>query len=137
MPDTVAKQLLEALAEIDRLLRDHAVRLRRSPVVVKAQACFEVVSYANGPVLQGSVDAELTNGDAVCWCLDVRWTQESWNLEATLDRKIGDRQETVKELPLESATDFEGFLDLLGRVVRDLLALTIADAGIAGTAVQR
>jgi hypothetical protein len=131
-PNSTAKRLLGALAVTDRLLRDHAVQLRRSSAVAKAHACLEVVSYENGPVLEGYVEAELTSGDTVCWGLDVRWTQASWNLEATLDRKIGDRQETVKELPAESATDFESFLELLGRVLKDLLALDIADAGIAG-----
>jgi hypothetical protein len=126
--DIAVKRLLETLAETNRLLRDHAVKLRRSPAVTKARTSLEVVSYRNGPVLEGYVEAELTDGEVVCWCLDVRWTPDSWSVETTVDRKTGDRQKTVKELPTETATDIDGFLEVLERAVRALLALSIADA---------
>jgi hypothetical protein len=79
-------------------------------------------------MLEGYVEASLTNGDVVCWCLDVRWNQDSWVVEATLDRKTGDRSETVRELTAEAVNDFDGFLRVLSRVVRELLALKITDA---------
>src|SRR5260370_25307703 len=96
--EMAAKQLLEELAEINRLFRDHAVALRRLSTVTKAQACLETASYRNGPVLEGHVEAVLANGDVVCWCLDVSWNQQSWTVNATLDKKSGDRQKTIKEL---------------------------------------
>jgi hypothetical protein len=123
----VAKQLLEVLAETNRLFRDHAVHLRRSLVATKAQACLEVVSYTNGAVLEGYVEAELANGDSLCWCLDVRWDQNSWTIEATLDKKSGDRQETVKELPVRTVSDFADFLDALKHVASELLTLSVPE----------
>jgi len=128
--DAAAKRLLEVLAEVNRLLRDHAVELRRSSSVTHAQAYLEAVSYKNGPVLEGYVDAKLANGDVVCWCLDVRWNQNSWTVEATLDRKAGDRQETVAELPTETASDLDAFLGVLKQVAGELLALRIPEAAI-------
>jgi hypothetical protein len=128
--DAAAKRLLEALADINRLLRDHAVELRRSSAATHAQAYLEAVSYKSGPVLEGYVDATLANGDVVCWCLDARWDQNSWTIEATLDRRGGDRQDTVAELPTETATDLDAFLGMLKRVAGELLALRIPEAGI-------
>lgn len=127
--DAAAKQLLQALAEIDRLLRDHATELRRSLVVTNAQASFRTVSYASGPVLEGYVDATFKNGISVCWCLDVSWNEHSWTIEATLDSKTGDRQRTIKELPMETASNLDGFLKTLKRVTRELLALKPDSSG--------
>ncbi len=129
--DAVAKRLLGALAEIDRLLRNHAMELRGSPAVRNAQASLGMALYENGPVLEGYVEAGLANGDSVCWCLDVRWNQDSWTIEATLDRKSGDRQQTVKELPVENLDDLDGFLRALKRIVHELLSLRISEVEIA------
>ncbi len=46
-----------------------------------------------------------------------------------MDRKTGDRQQTVGEIPVETVNDFDAFLKVLKRVVRELLALSITDAG--------
>jgi hypothetical protein len=113
--------------EVNRLLRDHTVELRRSSLVISAQPCLEAVYYTNGPVLEGYVAAKLANGNTVCWCRDVRWNDDHWAIEATLDKKSGDRQETVKELPSETVTDFDDFLTKLKQIVRELLTLSITD----------
>jgi hypothetical protein len=138
LENAAAKQMLDTLADVNRLLRDHAVELRRSSAVTTAQASLEAVSYRNGPVLEGYVDAELSNGLQLCWCLDVRWNPDSWTIEATLDRKTGDRQETVKELPAETSSNFGDFLDALKRVTSELLALSIPEVatGTAGRLEQ-
>jgi hypothetical protein len=129
--DAPAKRLLEALADINRLLRDHAVELRRSSIATDAEAYLEAVAYRNGPVLEGYVEAKLVNGDTVCWCLDVRWNQDSWTIEATLDKKSGDRQETVAELPSATVTSLDDFLSTLTRVAGELLALRISEGAVA------
>jgi hypothetical protein len=123
--DNAAKRLLEAVAETNKLLKDHAVQLRRNSIATNARTSLEAVSYTEGPVLEGYVEAELPNGDSVCWCLDIRWNEHSWIIEATLDRKSGDRQRTVKELPSLMTGDLESFLNALRRMVRELLALSI------------
>lgn len=121
-----AKRFLEALAETNRLLRDHSVELRRSPRVMKAQCSpLDAVRFANGPGLEAHVEAVLKEGDVVCWWLYVRSTPNSWSVEASIDCKSPNGQETEKELPTQTVTDFEEFLEILKRVVRELLALKI------------
>lgn len=139
MPDdmrdaaAVAKQLLEVLAETNRLFRDHVVRLGRSSVATKAQARLEVASYRNGSVIEGYVDAELANGESVCWLLDVRWDPDSWTINASLATQSGDRQETLRELPSQTVNDFDSFLQTLKRVAIELLALRILEATTGGS----
>lgn len=129
--DAAVKQFLETLGEINRLLRDHAVQLRRSFGVTKVLTDLEVIAYRDGTLVEGYVEAELTSGDVVVWLLDIRWTEHSWTVDAALERKSRDRQESVRELPTGTAADFGGFINELKRVVRELLGLSISDAGIA------
>jgi hypothetical protein len=122
-PDVAAKRLLTAIADVNRLLRDHAVELTRSARPAKAVTSLEPMAYRNGPVLEGYVDATLANGETVCWSLEVRWNQDAWTIEARLDRGSGERRETVAEVPSETVTSLDEFLSTLGRVTVQLLAL--------------
>jgi hypothetical protein len=125
--ETVAKQVLEALGEATRLLREHAVRLERSSIATKAEPYLGVVSYRNGTFVEAYVDAELISGISVCWSIDITWNSDSWTFDASLYRQAGDRQETIMELPTETVNDFTGFLVTLKRVVNQLLALEIPE----------
>jgi hypothetical protein len=133
----VAKQLLDVLAETNRLFRDHVVRLGRSSVATKAQACLEVASYRNGSVIEGYVEAELANGGSVCWLLDVGWDADCWTIEARLAKQSGDRQETLRELPTHTVKDFDSFLRTLKQVATELLALRIPEATTGGSREAR
>lgn len=128
--DAAAKQLLETLADINRVLRDHVVELRRSSVATSAETYLEAIAYTNGPVLEGYVDAKLANGGSACWCLDVRWNHDSWTIDATLTKQSGDRQETIAELPVATVTSLDDFLSTLRRVVGELLALRIPESKV-------
>ena len=127
----LTKNLIEALAQANRLLRDHSVNLRRLPNVVRAQTSpLEAVIYASGPGLEGHVEAVLREGDVLCWWLYVRSEGNLWSIEATLDRTSSDRQETVSELPTETASDFDSLLSALRRVVGGLLALSSPEVDV-------
>jgi hypothetical protein len=120
--EITAKRVLEGLAEVNRCFRDHAVRLRRT-LTVTTQSRVEIVSYADGPCLEGYVEATGSNGDTICWCLDVHWNRDAWIIDATLDRKSGDRQKTIKELPTQIANTLDDFLETLKRTVSELLTM--------------
>lgn len=125
LQNTAAKRVREVFANVNRKLRDHAVNLRHSSAATATKARLEIVSYAQGPVMEGYVEATLPNDDSVCWWLEVHWNSDSWVVEATLDRKSGDRQNTVKELPIEKVENFEEFLITIERVVDKLLTLDV------------
>jgi hypothetical protein len=122
----VARELLEALGIVNRLFRDHSIYLRRLADVREAKAVpLEVVSYPSGIALEGCVEAQYRNGDLVCWCLDVRREHDRWVLEATLDKKSGDRQETMKELPSQTIETSQELAIDLPPSARKLLALSL------------
>lgn len=123
-----AKKLIEAMARTNRLLRDHSVNLRRLPYVAKAQTSpLEAADFATGPGLEGHVEAVLRRGDVFCWWFYVRSEGNLWIIDATLDRTSGDLQETVSELPTETASDFDGLISTLNRVIGELLALSLPE----------
>jgi len=76
-----------------------------------------------GSVVEGFVEAEMENGIGRCWCLDVRWTDESFKIEATLDRNSANGTETTKRVPAEIVHDVDDFPEVLVSVTRNLFAL--------------
>ncbi len=57
--DVVSRRLLETLAQLNRLFRDHAVNCRKLKNVSSAKSGVEVAEYKSGPQLEGFVDVEL------------------------------------------------------------------------------
>ena len=124
--EEITRKTLKALGEANRLLREHAVEVERMPGVKSTTTRLEVVEYQSGSMVEGFVEAEMQNNTGLCWCLDVRWTDESFKIEATLDRNSSCETETIKRVPLEVVHNVEDFPGVLIRVTRDLLALEAA-----------
>lgn len=123
-PDEITiRKILKVLGATNRLLRDHAVAVERRPNVKSAVTKLEVVNYENGPRVEGFVDAEMDNGTGLCWCLDVTWTDDSFQIEATLDRNSSDGSETLERIPTAYVHDVKQLPEILTRVTRALLAL--------------
>ena len=121
--NAAAVRLLQTLGDVNRMQRDHAINLRRSHIATSVAASLEVVSYDAGPAIEGFVEATLENGDVLVWCLDVHCRQDCWIVEGTLDKKSGERQRTIHELPAENFTEFDQFVQALKRVALTLLQL--------------
>jgi hypothetical protein len=114
--------ILNALAKVTRLLRDHGVSVRLKPGVKSVATSLEVVEYDNGPMIEGYVDAELEDGTALSWRLDVRWTEVSFEIDATLERISGAGSETLRQLPESVIRDARELPDALIEVTRSLLS---------------
>jgi hypothetical protein len=108
---------------------NRAIELRRLAGVESAQASLEATSYKDGPVLEGYLEVKFGQSEAICWCIDVHWDQNSWTIEGTLDRLSSASQKTLRELPAESAADFPEFKRILERIVPELLSLNIPETG--------
>lgn len=120
-PETTARRLLEVLARIKDLLRNHGIVIRRQKNVSRTQDALEVIPYNSGPVIEGYVEAELQDGSAISWLLDVTWNNEQWKIAARLTRSARDTQETLWELEEQTVSDFEQFTNRLTEVVKQLL----------------
>jgi hypothetical protein len=56
---------------------------------------LKFVKSTSGYVIAGHVDAELRDGTAISWLLDVTWTDQLWTVEAGLARSTGKGQENT------------------------------------------
>jgi len=79
-------------------------------------------------VLEGYFEAYFGDGGGVAWLIDVRWNQDSWTIEATLNRFNSEPQETLLELPVENPKEFGDFVSAFRRMVPELLALNIPES---------
>ena len=121
--ETIARQLLETLAQVTDLFHNSAVTVGRNNKVSKTVNSVEFIKSATGPMLTGYLDAELKDGTAVSWLLDVTWTNHAWTIEARLARSTIKGQETIQELPTESVDEFAHLVRGLLKIVNQLLAL--------------
>ena len=121
--ETIARQLLETLAQVTDLFRNGAVTVGRHNKVSKTVNAVEFIKSTTGPMLTGYLDAELKDGSAISWLLDLRWTDNAWTIEARLARSTVKGQETIQELPTESVDEFDHLVRSLIRIGSQLLAL--------------
>jgi hypothetical protein len=121
--ETIARQLLGTLAQVTDLFRNNAVSVGRHNKVSKTVNAVEFIRSTTGPMLTGYLDAELKDGTALSWLLDVVWSDESWTICARLARTTRNGPETIQMLPTEEIREFDHFRDSLLRIVQQLLAL--------------
>ena len=121
--EETARKILGALGQVNRILRNHAVRLEQRPDVKSTETRLEVVNYQNGPMVEGFVEAEMDNGTALCWCLDLTWSEDTFRIEGSLDRNSVEGSETLKQLPVKALRNVEQLPDALAEITHTLLAL--------------
>jgi hypothetical protein len=124
--ETTARQLMDTLAQLTELFRHNAVTVGKHTKVSKTLNALEFTRSTTGPLLTGYLDAELKDGTALSWLLDVAWTDESWSIQAKLARSTRDGQDTIQELPGEEISGFEYFRSRILDTTRRLLALRAA-----------
>lgn len=121
--ENIIRELLKVLGETTRLLREHASVLERRPDVKSVSTRCEVVYYKSGSMIEGFVDAELNDGTGLSWCLDVTWSDNSFHVEATLDRSSKGGSETLQRLHVPEMYNVNEFCKVLSSATRALLAL--------------
>lgn len=124
-PEAAAKSMLDLQGEVKELLRNHAIAVRKLQDVIRTLDALEVIGYSSGPVLEGYVEAELRDGSALSWLLEVSWDNEGWAIDARLARSSRDRQDTLKEFSTEKVRDLGQFAIRLKEVVGRLLRVSL------------
>src|SRR5579863_2180118 len=119
----MVREVLESLGHINRAFRDTATKLERLPQVENTVTALEVMSYENGPSIEGYIDAELKGGSGISWRFDVRWDADSWNIRGTLERNTASGNEVVQRVPPENVTQIVQLPEALTRMAQRLLEL--------------
>lgn len=122
-----AGRLMDRLADLSERFRDRALILGKNPAVLGVKRAVEVNSYASGPMIECFLDAELRDGSARSWLLEVGWNGYMWRIGARLAISSPGGQHPAKEICDETASDLNAFLEILSRAADDLLVVAIDD----------
>ncbi len=100
--DKSAYELFMSFGECHRLLKDLAHELRSRSGVTEVvhwtdmtNVPTDLPNVEHAFRLEEFVDAELENGEAVCWCLEVTFTPKRISIEADIVRNHAKGQDAV------------------------------------------
>jgi hypothetical protein len=118
--DKKAIEMLEALASSNAKLINLAQLLQGCHEVVGVVNSLECRKYQTGSMLEGYVDVELRNGNALCWNLEVSWSDECWMIDTRILINDSEGQVTAHKFNDRTAYTMKEFLELLGEAVEEL-----------------
>ena len=122
--ERIAREVLQAVAQITFLMRDQAVTIGRLSSVKETLTAVEFYDSAEGPpILSGYVDAKLKDETAVSWLLDMTWTDKIWTVDSKLASSAGGEQDILQELPTITVQTVGELPQRLVETVRRLLEL--------------
>ena len=105
--------VLRLLAALNEHLVEHAIARRARPEVARVARGADVRLYESGSVLDLSVDAELRNGRALTWWVDVRPEEEILAVSTRVLRMRDSDQEVVLFFSRENAQDMASLAAIL------------------------
>lgn len=109
--DQAVLDVLEAIAETERVLGDLARRLRERADVSEV---VRGLNFGKGPSVDLSTTAELINGEAVSWGIELGFKDGEWVIESSVRRNHGRGQDAIRNLPTRHAIT-------MGELVQELL----------------
>jgi hypothetical protein len=115
-----AIELLEAIASSNVKLINLAQLLQDRHEVIRVVNSLECRKYQTGSMLEGYVDVELRNGNALCWNLEISWSDESWTIDTRILINDSEGQVTAHKFNDRTAYTMKEFLELLDEAVEEL-----------------
>jgi hypothetical protein len=112
--DTIAYSLLIAIGNCHGLLKNHAAELVSRSVVKAVKHWFDISSLQDAVRLEEYVDAELVDGEAVSWCLELTITLEGVAVEADVRRVHRNGQDVLLEI---ADRKYENVLDCSKEII--------------------
>jgi hypothetical protein len=112
--------LLEAIATGNEKLISLSETLRSHPAVVRALRGFDCRYYQTGVMVEWYVDAELQNGYAMSWWVDLSWTETNWVIEAKILINRDQGQEVLKEFSEQFPNTLKDLISQLKETISTL-----------------
>ena len=113
LPLAATSKALILLAAFNERLVEHASALRARPEVAGVTRGMDARTYETGAVLEMYVDAELRNGRALSWWVDVYPEDEGWSVSARVLRIRDSDQEVVLSFADTDARDLDSLEEIL------------------------
>ena len=111
---SAASTVFTVMARYNERLIQLAGKISKLPEVGKLTDEFEFRDYRTGPRLEAYIDAELTDGVALTWWLDLDWSSEAWIINASIILTTDQGRDPLMEYPekeVSSAFELEAELD--------------------------
>lgn len=102
-----AETLYRAFMPYKPTIETLALSMRKHPAVVGIHSDLELRHYDSGPIIEAYVEAELSNGNAVIWWLDVRSCGKVWNFEARILGNDDRGETTLRVFPTIAASSVQ------------------------------
>jgi hypothetical protein len=115
-----AVKILEALATCNSIFTELAAKVRNQANVTRVIHNLECRQYQSEFCIEGYVDAELHDGNAVAWYLEVRWNDEVWVIESRILVNDPQGQYTLKQFPDKIIKTLDEFAEEILKTALDL-----------------
>jgi len=89
--------LLRAIAMAHERLNALAEKMRTSRTVTTTRSEVDVRDYDSGLCVEIYLDAEMSNGEALTWWMDLTWNAHSWVATASLRRTDDSGQTAIRK----------------------------------------
>jgi len=99
-PSQSAATLIESFAACHRRLMDLAAYLRQQPGVVSTATTVDCIKFERSPspILAVYVEAELKDGTAMCWTLELSWEERTWVIDGGVSRSAIGGQGRIRDV---------------------------------------
>jgi hypothetical protein len=95
---------------------------RAVPGIKGVNRVLDCRAYKSGTMLEANVEAELKDGNAVCWWLDVSWKQEEWHIEPSVLVTDDESQRVLRDFTEKRPKTIDDFTVDLKEATCDLVA---------------
>jgi hypothetical protein len=117
----LAAEIFSLLARCSERLNHIAQEVRGLPNVLQVCQRLEFRDYRSGSLLEGFVDAELSDGTAKTLWFELSWASKEWALQSSVLAMGHDGvQEIVREFPTVKIRSLQEFQEGLEGVIRRL-----------------
>jgi len=116
-----AVTMLEALARCSASFVDLSQTLRASPSVTAVVRGFDCRGYQSGTTVEAYADAELANGQSICWWLEITWNEQHWLIHTSVLVNDEHGQRPYKEFADRNPTTLDEFVVQLEDAYSELI----------------
>ena len=117
-----AIRVLECIAACNEELMALSRWLESVPGIKGVTRALEFRAYKSGTMLEAYVEAELAEGKALCWWLDVSWNDQHWRIEPSVLVNDTQGQRVLRDFLEKTPRTVDDFIDQLKEATSDLAA---------------
>jgi len=121
----IAGEFLAVVAAANEQLIDLAVKLRLRPEVKGVVCDMDCRRYGTTPRIEYYVDAELRNGRAISWGMEVGFDGETWSVEADVRVQHEQGQDLLREWSPIHAVDLSELTSAMSSAVDTLVRVAL------------